>query len=110
MNERGFDMNTILGEGSQYDGTLVVRGSLRVDGEFKGAITADSIVIGKNARVTANISSQQVVIGGHLEGNISSAKNIKLQNTSKVIGDVETERLSIEEGATLQGRCTMKIK
>lgn len=103
-------INTILGENSQYEGTLNIKGSMRIDGELKGSIVADSVVISKKARVIANITAANVVVGGKLEGNIISARLIKLQDQSQVIGDIETERLMIEEGALLQGKCTMKTK
>lgn len=110
MAEKGYDMNTILGENSTYEGKLNVKGSMRIEGAFSGEISADSVVIGKKAVVKANIVAMTVIVGGVVEGNIKSHKHLTVQTTGKVIGDIEVERLVVEDGAILQGKCTMKVK
>ena len=107
MAEKSFEMNTILGENSHYEGIMNVKGSLRIEGVFKGEITADSLVIGKKAKVNADIKAPTVIIGGAVEGNILENRQLTIQSTGRVVGDVNTERLSVEEGALLHGKCRM---
>ncbi len=107
MAEKSLEMNTILGENSHYEGNMNVKGSLRIEGEFVGEISADSLVIGKKAKVEANIKSPSVMVGGYVKGNISENKHLTIQSTGRVVGDVNTDRLSVEEGAVLHGKCLM---
>jgi cytoskeletal protein CcmA (bactofilin family) len=110
MAEKTFEMNTILGENSTYEGTLNVKGSLRIEGNFNGEINADSLVIGKKAKVHADIKAPSIIVGGVVEGNISDNKQLTLQSTGRIVGDVQTEKLSVEEGAVLHGKCNMTAK
>lgn len=108
MGKNNYDMNTILGSNSSYEGQLKVDGSMRIEGNFKGEINAVSVVIGKNAKVNADIKASSVIVGGEIEGNINTKKDLKLQKSAKVVGDVDTKSLIIEEGAILQGKCKMR--
>ena len=108
MAKNNYDMNTILGENSNYEGDMKIEGSMRVEGNFKGEITASSVVVGKNAKLEANINADSVIVGGEVNGNINTSKELTLQKTGKIIGDVETPTLVVEDGAILQGNCKMK--
>jgi len=107
MAKDSYDMNTILGEKSNYEGTMKVEGSIRIEGNFKGKIEAGSVVVGKSAVVEADITASNIIVGGEVIGNIISDSDLKLQKSAKVLGDIESAKLIIEEGAVLQGKCNM---
>ena len=99
---------SIIAQGCKFDGKVEVRGTLRVEGEFKGTIgTPESLVIGKSGVVHANVTVKNAIIGGQLFGNIKAENKIELQSGSHVEGDIKTKRLVIDEGVFFEGNCSM---
>ncbi len=99
---------SIIAQGCKFDGTVQVKGTLRIEGEFKGTIgTPESLVIGKTGVVRANVTVKNAIIGGKLFGNITAENKIELQSGSHVEGDIKTKRLVIDEGVFFEGNCSM---
>mgnify|MGYP003572162183 FL=1 len=102
---------SIIAQGCKFDGKVEVRGTLRVEGEFKGSIgTPESLVIGKTGVVHADVKVKNAIIGGQLYGNIIAENKIELQSGSHVEGDIKTKRLVIDEGVFFEGNCSMGAK
>jgi cytoskeletal protein CcmA (bactofilin family) len=99
---------SIIAQGCSFDGKVEVRGTLRIEGEFKGTIgTPESLVIGKTGVVRAKVTVKNAIIGGQLIGNIIAENKIELQSGSHVEGDIKTKRLVIDEGVFFEGNCSM---
>ena len=99
---------SILAQGSKWDGKMEIRGTLRVEGDFKGTIeTPESLIIGKTGVVHAQVKVKNSIIGGQLYGNILAENKIELQSGSHVEGDIKTKRLVIDEGVFFEGNCSM---
>ena len=99
---------SIIAQGCKFDGKVEVRGTLRIEGEFKGDIgTPESLVIGKTGVVHATVNVKNAIIGGQLFGNITAENKIELQSGSHVEGDIKTKRLVIDEGVFFEGNCSM---
>ena len=99
---------SIIAQGCKFDGKVEVRGTLRIEGEFKGDIgTPESLVIGKTGVVHAKVAVKNAIIGGKLIGNIVADNKIELQSGSHVEGDIKTKRLVIDEGVFFEGNCSM---
>src|SRR5260370_7285816 len=77
-----------------------------VDGQVEGNIqlSGNSLTIGPNGRVHANVAVKSVTVGGSLEGNIQASERTELRKTAVVNGDVQTRRIAIEEGAYFKGK------
>ena len=102
------EAGTTIGEQSVFEGRFAVRGNLRVDGTFEGqALVVDQLAIGPKGRVRANISATSVVVEGIIIGNITAARRILLLSTARVLGDLKTPELIIQDGVVLEGRCTI---
>jgi cytoskeletal protein CcmA (bactofilin family) len=102
---------SIIAQGCKFDGKVNVRGTLRIEGEFKGDIgTPESLVIGKTGVVHATVNVKNAIIGGQLFGNITAENKIELQSGSHVEGDIKTKRLVIDEGVFFEGNCSMGAK
>jgi cytoskeletal protein CcmA (bactofilin family) len=102
-------MNSIIGKGCKITGTILVsEGTLRIDGDFEGTIQVpDTLVIGKDGHVKAEIKVKSAVVGGTIVGNIDAKEKIELQAGSRVEGDIKTTRLVIDEGVFFEGNCKM---
>jgi cytoskeletal protein CcmA (bactofilin family) len=102
-------LNTIIGKGSVIEGTIQVQGGIRIDGMVKGKISStESLTIGEDGVVEADLSTKVAVIGGNVIGNVIAPEKIELQSKAKVEGEITTKNLIIEEGAVFHGNCHMK--
>jgi len=101
-------LNSILGKGCKFKGTVEVEGTLRIDSEFEGVVNCpDTLVVGKTGVVKAEINVKNAIIGGKVVGNINATNKIELQSGSHIEGDIQTHRLVIDEGVFFEGSCKM---
>ncbi len=102
------EVNSTIGENSFFEGRFAVKGSLKIDGKFEGeALLVDQLQIGPKAKVKTNIYATSVVVEGIIIGNINATKRILLLSTARVLGDLKTPELIIQDGVILEGRCTI---
>jgi cytoskeletal protein CcmA (bactofilin family) len=102
-------MNTIIGKDTVINGTLDVKGALRVDGTVKGKIIcSDCVTVGATGIVEAEIEANTAIIAGRMVGNVNTSEKIELQAKCEMEGDLKTKSLVIEQGAVFCGACNMK--
>jgi len=102
------EANSMIGEESFFEGRFVVKGNMRIDGVFEGkALQVDQLQIGAKAKVKTNINATSVVVEGLVIGNIAATRRILLLSTARVLGDLKTPELIIQDGVILEGRCTI---
>ena len=95
-----------IGKSVSIKGELSGSEDVYVDGHLEGRIDlgGNSLTVGPNGRVHANIVAKTVTIGGTLDGNIQASERTELRKTAVVNGDVQTRRIAIEEGAYFKGK------
>jgi len=99
---------TMLGEGSVLEGTLSVPHSVRVDGTLKGKLdTAETLTVGANGVLEADLRARNAIIGGKVIGNITVEERVELESHASLTGDLKARTLVINEGATFQGKSIM---
>ena len=87
---------------------MVSAGSLRIDGQVKGKISADGdVVLSPGCQVEADISAQNVTIGGPFKGNITAKGRTELAKGGRVDGDIICKSLVVAEGAVFCGQSIM---
>lgn len=102
------EANTVIGQGSEFGGKFAVRGNLRIDGKFEGeSLLVDHLQIGAKGKVKSNVSATSVVIEGVVIGNITASTRILLLSTARVLGNIKTPELIIQDGVVLEGMCTI---
>ena len=86
-------------------GEISGRVDLLIDGEVHGKIRIDGgkLTIGPDGRVTAEIEAREVVVRGEVRGNIKGHDRVQIAATGKVMGEISTKSISIEEGAEVHG-------
>lgn len=94
-----------LGKSLSIRGELSGSEDLYIDGQVEGAIElhGSSLMVGPNGRVKANVNAGSAVIQGKVEGNIRATDRVDLKQSAVVLGDIATQRISIEEGAYFKG-------
>jgi len=100
--------NTVLGVGSSFRGTLMVTGTLRIDGEFEGDIlNCDRLEIGEHGLMRSDIEVKRAVIHGRVVGNIRALGVLEMKSGARVEGDVTAVSVVMEPGVFFTGHCTM---
>ena len=101
-------VNNLIGENSYFTGRFHINGSLRIDGRFEGkSLQAEQLYIGPNGKMKTNIEAVSVIVEGLVVGNISASGRVMLMPTAKILGDIKTPELIIQNGVILEGRCTI---
>ena len=104
----GSSINSIIGEGTRFNGEFDLNGLLRVDGDFCGTVrTKGKVLIGKNGRAECTIYAGRVVVGGIVRGNIFAEEKVVILSTGIVLGNVTSPRFIVEEGVIFNGNCTI---
>lgn len=95
-----------IGKSVVIKGELSGSEDLYVDGMVEGSIelAGNNLVIGPNGQVRANVNGKGVVVQGKLEGNIRASERTELRKSAVVAGDIFTQRIAIEEGASFKGK------
>jgi cytoskeletal protein CcmA (bactofilin family) len=95
-----------IGKSVCIKGELSGSEDIYVDGQVEGTIqlSGNSLTIGPNGKVRANITAKNVSIGGSLDGNIQASERSEFRKTAVVNGDVQSRRIAIEEGAFFKGK------
>jgi len=102
------DAETIIGAGVKVDGTFTAFGNVIVKGQLLGSLTTESDVnIKEGGSVDADIKAKNATIAGKVDGTLEVDEKIQLASSAKVMGDINCNVLSIEEGAILQGSCNV---
>lgn len=100
--------NTLIGVDSNFRGTLMVRGTLRIDGEFEGDIlNCERLEIGQHGIMRADVEVKEALIMGRVYGNIRALGAIEMRAGARVEGDVAGMTVAMEPGVYFSGRCTM---
>lgn len=100
--------NTIIGVGSSFRGTLMVSGTLHIDGEFEGDIlNCERLEIGEHGLMRADIEVRDALILGRVNGNIRALGVLEMKSGARVEGDVAAMSVVMEPGVYFTGRCTM---
>lgn len=95
-----------IGKSVNIKGELSGSEDIYVDGRVEGSIqlAGNSLTVGPNGRVRANVTARNVTVGGALDGNIQASERTELRKSAVVNGDVQTKRIAIEEGAYFKGK------
>lgn len=101
-------VEAFLGKGSKVVGNLTFTGPVELDGYIEGEILSqDRLVIGEAAVINARISGAEVLVKGTVNGDISASKRLSLKRPARVVGNISTTNLSIEEGVVFEGKSSM---
>jgi cytoskeletal protein CcmA (bactofilin family) len=96
-------------KGCQIVGQALFEGSIRIDGQVEGAISAkDRITVGQSgAIITADpIKAAEVIVQGTVRGNIVASERIEICASADVVGNLCAPIIAIEAGAVVEGSCS----
>ena len=102
-------LSGFVGHGTVLTGETNFQMMLRVDGHLTGTVTSEggTLIVGTNGQVDANVSVGVATVNGIINGDVIATEKIQLGRTARVMGNIATPRLVIEEGAIFEGGCNM---
>lgn len=103
-------MDTIIGEGTLFEGHLVSKAGIRIEGSISGDVESEGdISIGEKGIVQSNITARNVVVAGTVNGAIHAKNQLTITATGKVNGNISANSLLIMTGALFQGSSKMEL-
>ena len=101
-------LKTILGKGCVVNGDFSCETSARIDGTIEGNVRIlGQLIVGADGIIHGDVEAVSVVIGGEVIGNVTAPERTELISTAKVIGNLKTRAIVVDENAIFQGNCDM---
>lgn len=91
---------------------MIIRGQVRsgehiqVDGELEGGLQLPGydLMVGAQGRVRADVAAREVDVAGVIDGNVDATKKITVRKGGRLLGDLRTPGIVIEDGAYFKGK------
>lgn len=100
-------LNSLV-KGTVVEGTVKSESDIRIDGTIKGKLVCDAkVIIGPTGYVEGEIRCQNAVVEGKFEGTFEVAALLNVRESAVVSGEVATEKLIVQSGATFNVTCSM---
>jgi cytoskeletal protein CcmA (bactofilin family) len=102
---RASGSSATIGKAVKIIGQIHSKEDLYVDGDVEGTVEAPEhkLTIGPNGSVHATVKAREVVALGTIQGNVEAADRIEIRKEAKLVGDIRTARIVIEDGAYFKG-------
>jgi len=102
--------SNIVGKGTTVEGNIETHGNIRVEGRVIGNIkTKSKIALGQSCHVEGNVVAQNAEIAGEVSGTVEISDVLILRPTAVINGDILTNKLIVESGASFNGGCKMGV-
>ena len=103
--------SNIIGKGTFVNGSIETFGNIRVEGKVVGDIkTKSKAAFGHSSQVDGSVLAQNAEVAGHITGTIEVTELLVLKATASIDGDIITNKLLVETGASFNGKCKMGVK
>lgn len=100
--------DTLVGEGSVFEGRIKSEASLRIEGNVNGDIECiGDVTVGESGVAKSNISARNVTIAGIVNGNVTTKGLLTITATGQLFGNTSSHSLLIAEGGVFQGQSKM---
>lgn len=101
MNEKN-----IIGEGTEFEGTLKTKGDIRIDGTFNGTITSEGkLSVTQSGSIEGDVFCKDAEFDGEVSGNVKARGKVIIKPKAHIKGDVRYYDLQVEPGAHIA--CTI---
>ena len=102
------EVETLIGERTNFEGTLKTEGAVRLLGSVQGEIESKAtIIVEEKAHVTARLTGAQVTVAGQVDGQIYCEGRVEIRPTGRVTGEINAGALIVQEGAYFDGNSRM---
>src|SRR5271155_1270968 len=97
--------SAVLGKSVIVKGQIFSREDLTIDGEVEGTVELQEhrLTVGPNGKVLASVKAREIIVIGTIHGNVETTDKIDIRKEAKLVGDIRTARIVIEDGAYFKG-------
>ena len=94
-----------IGKSLKLKGEITGSEDLYIDGEVEGTVElkGNSLTVGPNGNVHADVSARSITILGRLQGNVKVGERTEIRKTGSFGGELLTAQIVIEDGAVFRG-------
>ena len=108
MKNKETKITTIIGNGAECNGDFNAEGSVRIDGCINGNVNVTGVlIVGATGQINGDVIANCTIVGGEINGNVNIAEKTELISTARIIGNITTKLIVIDENAIFQGSCNM---
>lgn len=101
-------VNSVIGKGTEFEGTIRTKETVRVEGLVKGNVISEgTLIIGNGGVVDGRIETVKIFIGGEARGDIYATGCVEVNAGGRVFGNIHTKNLIVDETAIFEGTCEM---
>lgn len=101
------EVPTLISKGCTIEGYIRATVLVRIDGNVKGDIFTEGLIIGESGFIEGNIETKEIIVFGTINGNIKT-DSIEIKSSGKIYGEINTNNLQIEKGAVYNGILSME--
>jgi cytoskeletal protein CcmA (bactofilin family) len=97
--------SAVIGKSVIVKGQIFSREDLTIDGEVEGTVELQEhrLTVGPNGKVMASVKAREIIVLGTIHGNVETTDKIDIRKEAKLVGDIRTARIVIEDGAYFKG-------
>ena len=94
-----------IGKAVKINGQIYSKEDLYVDGDVEGTIELQEhrLTVGPNGKVHSSVKAREVVVLGNIQGNVDASDKLEIRKDARLVGDIKTARIIIEDGAYFKG-------
>jgi cytoskeletal protein CcmA (bactofilin family) len=102
----------VVGKTLTIHGTISGSEDLLVDGRLEGDVDLpeNRLTIGAGGHLQGGVKAREIVVLGTVHGNLEATERIEIKRAAKVVGDLKTARIVMEDESYFKGNVdTMKV-
>ncbi len=102
-SKSGRGMFSVLGPDVVVTGNVTATNDLHIDGRVEGDVNCGSLAQGSESQIFGSVVAESARLAGSIEGAVR-VKQLTVERSAKITGDVEYENITIENGGHIDGR------
>ena len=100
---------SVIDHGCELEGRLTYVGTLVLNGKFQGELlSSNRLLVGETGQIQAEVQVGVAIVSGEITGTIIARERVELRPTARILGNIVTPVLVLEEGVVFDGHCKMK--
>jgi cytoskeletal protein CcmA (bactofilin family) len=104
IRDRSSGTATLISEGCKITGVITGNCDFQVNGEVEGDCEIDStLTLARGGLWKGTIRAENVIVSGHVEGDILASGRVEITDTAKITGTVSAQAIAVAEGAVVEG-------
>ena len=103
-------INTVIGRGTEIEGSVQFTGGLHVDGVVKGDVLSDpedaqaTLTLSEHGRIEGNVRVSNAMLNGTVIGDVVASHRVELAPEARITGTVTYTLLEMTMGAEVNGK------